>query len=158
MTDGNLKEDELLKILEAHGEKFLNSFSFPEHTFTSKKRKRNSEIISAFVVHENNSIDEDDEEEEWGGIIEHSAPNGDENLDFQPGIERGILTFRAFLERCQLHLGIDDDFRADSPSSRTKVVVFNDFSRNPKIANLPSKSTMKAFMVSMGEISEATSR
>jgi hypothetical protein len=99
-TNSESKEGELLRLLEAHGEKFLSSFSFHEPTFTHRKRKRNSEIISALLVDENESIDGDDEEE-WGGIIEHSAANRDENLDIQPGIECGLLTFRVFLE-CSL--------------------------------------------------------
>jgi hypothetical protein len=60
-----------------------------------------------------------------------------------------MSAFRTFIERCWCHVDFDDDFRAESSSSsRTKVVVFTDFPRNSKIVDLPSKTIMKAFMVS----------
>jgi hypothetical protein len=98
MTDTTSKDDELLKIIQVHGEKFLSSFSLPEQTFTPRKRKRNPEVISELSVDENKSIDDDDEE--WGGIIEHPAANGDKYLEIQPGIERSMSAFRTFIERC----------------------------------------------------------
>ena len=99
MTDTTSKEDELLKILEAHGEKFLSSFSLPEQPCTPGRHKRNLEIISELSTDESKSIDEDDDEE-WEGIIEHSAANRDEYLDIQPGIKCSMLASRIFIERC----------------------------------------------------------
>jgi hypothetical protein len=66
MTDSESNE-ELLKVLEAHGRDFLNSFSLPS---VSGKRKREPE--------------EEKEEEEWSGIqmsspSEDEAENGDIN-------------------------------------------------------------------------------
>jgi hypothetical protein len=100
------KEDQLLKILQSHGEQFLSSFSFPEQTFKSRKRKRTPEIISAqkkssrLIVDEKESDEEEDEDDEWGGIIEHSTADGDEDLDIQPENEQGILRFHALLQHC----------------------------------------------------------
>lgn len=136
---GDAKEDELLNILQAHGEQFLGSFSLPEQMFNSRKRKGSPEVISArkkswwsaVDERENNEVDD---EEEWGGIIEHSAADGNEDFDVQPDVETHLENY---------------GFRAESGTTEGEnVVIFDDLSSNGEISNLTSKAVMKAFMSS----------
>jgi len=56
----DVDQEEMLRLLTAHGQEFLNSF--PESSITTTKRKRDSyEPEDAFS-------EEEDTEEEWGGI------------------------------------------------------------------------------------------
>jgi hypothetical protein len=91
----DMKENELLKVLQVHGEKFMSSFSLPEQSLKSRKHKRNSETITTKtklrrLAAGGNKSDEDDEEE-WEGIVEHSAVGEHDHLDVQSEIEFGTL-------------------------------------------------------------------
>jgi len=90
-------EDELLKILQAHGEQFLGSFSLPQQTCNSRKRKRNPEIDSTQEKSWTLAVDEnEDDDEEWKGIIGHSGVNTDKDLDLRLEMEGGmVLSFGA---------------------------------------------------------------
>jgi hypothetical protein len=68
-------EDDLLKILQAHGQQFLYSFS--NANSSSKKRKRivgrPEESSSHKKVITTPVIDDEDDGEEWGGITEEAG-------------------------------------------------------------------------------------
>jgi hypothetical protein len=83
------KEAELLKILQAHGEQFLDCFSLSEPTCIPRKRKRNPRIVSTQNKSSRPALDDD--EEEWGGITEDPVADRDEDLDVQSEIEHGVL-------------------------------------------------------------------
>jgi hypothetical protein len=86
------QEAALLKILQTHGEKFLDCFSLPEPNCISRKRKRNPGIPTPNKSSRLAVDNESDDEEEWGGIIEHSVADGDEDPDVQPEFEHGVLS------------------------------------------------------------------
>lgn len=81
MTSTN--EDDLLKILQAHGQQFLDSFS--DKISGSKKRKINlssSEPPRKKIQHIPSSTDNEDDEEEWLGIAggsDHARHSGSED-------------------------------------------------------------------------------
>ena len=55
----DVDQEEMLRLLTANGQEFLNSF--PEYSITTSKRKRDS--------YEPEDVpSEEDTEEEWGGI------------------------------------------------------------------------------------------
>lgn len=76
MTESN---EELLKVLEAHGREFLNSFSLPS---ISGKRKREPEK------------EKEEEGEEWSGIqMSSSSEDEAENGDVDCYVVRPRLTY-----------------------------------------------------------------
>lgn len=86
-----LQEDQLLRILQAHGERFLGSFSLPEQISGSRKRKREPEISHEQFCRP--SASKNDLEEEWGGIVEHLVTHKGGSEDGQPEIaESGMLS------------------------------------------------------------------
>lgn len=68
LTMTSTNEDDLLKILQAHGQQFLDSFS--DETSDSKKRKINLSPLPPRkkIQHTPSSTDNEDDEEEWLGI------------------------------------------------------------------------------------------
>jgi hypothetical protein len=71
------EHSELLKLLQTHGEQFLESFSLPSASTTSRKRKRNERSPKVPI---------EDDEEEWGGIVQDnhsdSGADGDHTIFF----------------------------------------------------------------------------
>lgn len=69
------EHSELLKLLQTHGERFLESFSLASASTTSRKRKRNEHSSKVPV---------EDDEEEWGGIVQNnnfdSEADGDHTI------------------------------------------------------------------------------
>ncbi|KAF8076300.1 hypothetical protein FPV67DRAFT_1407592 [Lyophyllum atratum] len=124
----------LLDVLQAHGQQFLDSFTLPDSSVGLKKRKRVEDAPSS---RKSPKIDlASNSEEEWGGIPEEIQPwlnNGgtDSESEDSEGFEQE-----------------DDDFTASSSAINSKVVVFRDTSGHSKQADAASKAQMKAFMSS----------
>ncbi|GLB33721.1 hypothetical protein LshimejAT787_0106050 [Lyophyllum shimeji] len=128
-------DQNLLDVLQAHGERFLASFALPDPTGGLKKRKR---LDTAQSPRKSPKIDStSDAGEEWGGINEQNGEVGtdDDELDSQVGESEDFEQE-------------DDDFTASSSSTNSKVVVFQDVSFQSKKAEIGLKAQMKAFMSS----------
>lgn len=76
--------DNLLNILQAHGQQFLNSFIAPSQTKLSNKRKRTETAPSSRKSPKSSLADPEDSEEEWGGIGEVKER---EDIGFSSDIE-----------------------------------------------------------------------
>ncbi|KAG6890958.1 hypothetical protein C0995_000915 [Termitomyces sp. Mi166 len=123
MTDQNL-----LDILQAHGQQFLDSFSLSSTKFESKKRKRTDDASVSSTASLSEEISYDTKE--WGGITEELG-HGNDN----PASEH-ISDFGRE----------DDEFTAASSYTDSKVVVFQDIVRSTEESDSTSRSRMKAFM------------
>ncbi|KAF9469118.1 hypothetical protein BDZ94DRAFT_1232069 [Collybia nuda] len=125
-------EVDLLYILQAHGEQFLDAF--PNVDLNTRKRRRNSSSPPNDNPHIRSSVNGDDgEEEEWFGIAE-SSDYGTES------------------ECCEDIEQSDDKFAGGNAD----VIVFRDFSSNK--VPLKSKVQVKAFMSSkVSKIQQDTS-
>ncbi|KAG5644062.1 hypothetical protein DXG03_009152 [Asterophora parasitica] len=123
----------LLDILQAHGQQFLNSFALPESGPNKRKRAETapSPRKSPKIVPENDS------EEEWGGIAEDAEHDNESSRSESEGPDD-------FEQE-------DDEFTAGSSSNAidSKIVVFQDLSYgSSKKSDPASKAQMKAFMSS----------
>ncbi|KAJ7499003.1 hypothetical protein FB451DRAFT_1117853 [Mycena latifolia] len=118
-------DDDLLQILNAHGQQFLNSFSFPAPS-SSKKRKciDNPARTAKIPKLQTPELDSDDDLEEWTGIQVDQSESGEED-DFDQE---------------------DDEFTSAAPSET--VVVFSDVAPKSAQASLSSVAQKKAFMSS----------
>ncbi|KAF7355220.1 hypothetical protein MSAN_01437800 [Mycena sanguinolenta] len=117
--------DDLLQILNAHGQEFLSSFSLPAPT-SSKKRKSTESSSRPTKVAKLESPPESDEEEEWTGIqVDESESEEASGSDFEQ----------------------EDDEFTSAPPTNEKVVVFSETGR-PGPSGLPSLAQKKAFMSS----------
>ncbi|KAJ6539262.1 hypothetical protein B0H19DRAFT_1178082 [Mycena capillaripes] len=116
--------DDLLQILNAHGQQFLSSFSLPTSP-SDKKRKRTVSPPRATKVAKLSSP-ESDEEEEWIGIqAEESESEEDPENEFEQE---------------------DDDFT--STALNETVVIFSETTSKSGPSSLSSKAQKKAFMSS----------
>lgn len=90
MTD----QDELLEILQAHGQQFLGSFSPPAVSSISlKKRKRN--VDAKPESRKITKVEPEEEEyEEWGGIIEETSGSEQEGEDNSDGEESELFYYK----------------------------------------------------------------
>lgn len=139
-------EEELLKILEAHGQQFMESFS----SEGSKKRKIQRDPSPPRKKVQHNPLtdddDEDEDEEEWLGI------SGGFDDDSQSGSEdEGMYEADMFDIQLKNVLDFeqdDDGFTGESSNPQTNVTVFADFSSTKTLPSVASKAQMKAFMVS----------
>ncbi|KAJ6599148.1 hypothetical protein DFH09DRAFT_1356256 [Mycena vulgaris] len=119
-------EDSLLRILNAHGQQFLDSFSLPAPP-SSKKRKRadypsRPAKIPKLQPPELDAADDD--LEEWAGIQVEKSDSGEEN-DFEQE---------------------DDEFTSTAPTET--VVVFSEAAPKSGQSSLSSIAQKKAFMSS----------
>ncbi|KAK0468305.1 uncharacterized protein EV420DRAFT_1473999 [Desarmillaria tabescens] len=115
--------EDLLKLLNGHGQDFLKSFSLPSSKEFTKKRKRTPEV----------EPEDSDEYEEWSGI------GGQSDRDQDSTDEEGEDSFEQE----------DDDFTAESSSFSPNVVVFSEASTSKlKDSDYVVKSQKKAFMSS----------
>ncbi|EJD01330.1 uncharacterized protein FOMMEDRAFT_158463 [Fomitiporia mediterranea MF3/22] len=128
-------KDDLLALLQAHGQNFLSSFrTLPESTNERKRKRRKLDTV---VLEE--TVEEDNSDNEWTGFdssgsehsesgasgSDHSESAGDEELDDVQ----------------------DDDFRSDHPAQKEpEVVVFSSPSQSE--STRVSKSLAKSFMSS----------
>lgn len=64
------EHSELLKLLQTHGEQFLESFPLPNASTTSRKRKRNEHFPKVPI---------EDDGEEWGGIVQDNNSDSEGN-------------------------------------------------------------------------------
>ncbi|KAJ7368211.1 hypothetical protein DFH08DRAFT_796221 [Mycena albidolilacea] len=116
--------DDLLQILNAHGQDFLNSFSLPT---SSKKRKSAASPSRPAKVAKLQSPEEDDEEE-WTGI--HVSESEEDEEETGSEFEQE-----------------DDEFTSGAPINEN-VVVFSETGSRPGPSNLSSLAQKKAFMSS----------
>ncbi|KAH0587476.1 hypothetical protein H2248_006258 [Termitomyces sp. 'cryptogamus'] len=123
-----MADQNLLDILQAHGERFLDSFSFPSTKLKSKnkKRKRPDDVSGSSIPStlEKTSYDE----EEWEGITEELADDNDDYSEFE-----SIS---------------DDELMATGSYTDSKVVVFQDVSRSTEQYDSTSNSRSTGFMSS----------
>ncbi|KAG6813489.1 hypothetical protein H0H92_010514 [Tricholoma furcatifolium] len=123
-----MDDQNLLEILQAHGQNFLNSFSLPTPISESKKRKRNDDVSTSSEAPKVDISYSD--EEEWGGITEAYDSNaedaGKDSSDFEQE---------------------DDQFIASSACPNSQVIVFQDIASTAK-SDRAGKHQRKAFMSS----------
>ncbi|KAJ7179910.1 hypothetical protein C8R43DRAFT_870438 [Mycena crocata] len=119
MSDSN---DDLLQILNAHGQQFLDSFSLPVAS-SSKKRKCAEGPSRAAKVLKIQPAELDDEIEEWTGIQAEQSDSDEVDFDQE-----------------------DDEFTSATPTQT--VVVFSDTATQPGQSTLSSMAQKKAFMSS----------
>ncbi|KAG5716532.1 hypothetical protein E4T56_gene16329 [Termitomyces sp. T112] len=123
-----MADQNLLDILQAHGERFLDSFSFPSTKLKSKnkKRKRPDDVSGSSIPStlEKTSYDE----EEWEGITEELADDNDDYSEFE-----SIS---------------DDELMATGSYTDSKVIVFQDVSRSTEQYDSTSNSRSTGFMSS----------
>ncbi|ESK90305.1 hypothetical protein Moror_13789 [Moniliophthora roreri MCA 2997] len=115
MTD----RDNLLKILQAHGEKFMSSFTDPSVEFPQAQVEKSSEYT-----------EDEEEEEEWGGIQGSGSEGESEEDEDEAGSD---------FEHT------DDEFVQGSSSSTTQpnVIIYSESKTQTKAVR-----TSKAFMSS----------
>ncbi|KAG5650211.1 hypothetical protein H0H81_000300 [Sphagnurus paluster] len=112
-----MADPNLLDILQAHGQQFLNSFSLPHSNNNVKKRKRTPDPSKS---PQNEPTDNSDSTEEWTGIAEDDVAldiSGSESLsecsdDFEQE---------------------DDDFTASTSAPDSKVIIFEESSKVSKL-------------------------
>ena len=78
-----MSTEDLLKILEAHGQQFMQSFDTPI-TITGKRKDSSERLIGPSRKKKRMELEEkeeEDNEEEWGGIRHSSVSEGEENTD-----------------------------------------------------------------------------
>ena len=78
-----MSTEDLLKILEAHGQQFMQSFDTPT-TITGKRKDSSERLIGPSRKKKRMELEEKEEEEneeEWGGIRHSSVSEGEENTD-----------------------------------------------------------------------------
>ncbi|KXN83704.1 hypothetical protein AN958_00845 [Leucoagaricus sp. SymC.cos] len=130
MSDDN----ELLSILEAHGQQFLQSFNLPASIRTTKHKATDSNDKQSPLKRVRLSGDESSSEEEWGGIKIQENAFSEEGSDSEIDLED---------PECDQD---DDGFTAGgSTFVDEKTVVF---SENAFETETISKAQMKAFMSS----------
>ncbi|KII94780.1 hypothetical protein PLICRDRAFT_33591 [Plicaturopsis crispa FD-325 SS-3] len=131
-------ENDLLSILEAHGQQFLSAFSIPESTGKKRRRKLSDQDDSRQSKAPRKSEDSasDIEHEEWTGF--GASGSDDEDESQRADDENGAEDFEQE----------DDGFVADTSSRKADVVVFSDPRSHASTSNLSSKAQMKAFMSS----------
>ncbi|KAJ7700000.1 hypothetical protein B0H17DRAFT_273864 [Mycena rosella] len=113
-------DDDLLQILNAHGQQFLGSFSLPTPTTKKRKRADNSSRSAKIPKLQTPELDE----EEWTGIQVEQSDFGEEN-DFEQE---------------------DDEFTSTAPTET--VVVFSETAPKSGQSSLSSMAQKKAFMSS----------
>jgi len=122
--------DELLKILEAHGNQFLSSFSSSVHIEKKRKQQDTSDRNGKTKL---SKLDQNEEEyEDWSGF---GTGQGSDSSNSGEGGDDDDLDIS------------DDDFAVDSLTHVPNVVVFAD----PMLKSttvLADRSQMKAFMSS----------
>ncbi|KAJ7781330.1 hypothetical protein B0H16DRAFT_1299412 [Mycena metata] len=117
--------DDLLQILNAHGQQFLSSFSVPTPS-SSKKRKSADTSSRPSKVPKLQPPEPEDDEEEWTGIqVEQSESEEDIEDEFEQE---------------------DDEFTSAAPNQT--VVVFSETARQSGPSSLSSMAQKKAFMSS----------
>ncbi|KAG6918934.1 hypothetical protein DXG01_010589 [Tephrocybe rancida] len=125
-----MADQNLLDILQAHGEQFLDSFSLPNVKHSPNKRKLAQELLNPCKA-QKLDVPSAESEEEWGGIDEGSVyeiGSGSEASEFEHE---------------------DDEFTAASSSAaHSNVVVFQDIGRTSTRSDPATKSQKKAFMSS----------
>ncbi|KAJ7047454.1 hypothetical protein C8F04DRAFT_1172054 [Mycena alexandri] len=118
-------DNDLLQILNAHGQQFLTSFSLPNPS-SGKKRKSADSSSRPSKVPKLQPPEPEDDEEEWTGIqLEQSESEEDVEKDFEQE---------------------DDEFTSATPNET--VVVFSETARQSRPSSLSSMSQKKAFMSS----------
>ncbi|KAF5363667.1 hypothetical protein D9756_000703 [Leucocoprinus leucothites] len=129
-------ENELLSLLETHGQQFLQSFDFPSSIQSIKRRAENGKANPSALKRAKLAQDEPSSEEEWGGIQLRREELSSENNNSNTGSDLGDSDFEQD----------DDGFTAGSSTvTDGKTIVFSENKfRNEGI----SKAEMKAFMSS----------
>ncbi|KAF7352863.1 hypothetical protein MVEN_01253300 [Mycena venus] len=118
--------DDLLQILNAHGQEFLNSFSFPAPSSSKKRKSEASSSRPAKVAKLQPPESDEEEEEEWTGIqVDQSEDEEETGSEFEQE---------------------DDEFTSAAPNEN--VVVFSETGSKPGPSGLPSLAQKKAFMSS----------
>ncbi|KAG5343058.1 hypothetical protein C0989_000048 [Termitomyces sp. Mn162] len=148
-----MADQNLLDILQAHGERFLDSFSFPSTKLKSKnkKRKRPDDVSGSSIPStlEKTSYDE----EEWEGITEELADDNDDYSEFES--ISGMFEFRVMYSI--KHFGHEDDeLMATGSYTDSKVVVFQDVSRSTEQYDSTSNSRSTGFMDDPRTVREKT--
>lgn len=81
-SDSDHDQDNLLDLLQAHGQQFLSSFSIPVASGSGKKRKRTAKSPIPNKVQKLDS----EEEEEWTGIKEEDLNSNDSQSENEEGV------------------------------------------------------------------------
>jgi hypothetical protein len=87
-------DDELFSILEAHGQRFLQSFDLPNPSNTSKRKTTNGKTRLPSLKRARTSHGESSSEEEWSGIqrkAEDSENDSDSNINSDVGSPSGPI-------------------------------------------------------------------
>ncbi|PCH41183.1 hypothetical protein WOLCODRAFT_100005 [Wolfiporia cocos MD-104 SS10] len=123
----NTDQQQLLRILEAHGQQFLESFS--SSVEAGKRKDANHAIPSSSSKRRRVEEESTGSESEWSGIVSHDDSDGE-------------------AEEAEVQESSSDDEPRPGPSKQPQVVVFSDQPSTSASASKMSKAQMKAFMSS----------
>ncbi|KAF8165426.1 hypothetical protein B0H34DRAFT_689143 [Crassisporium funariophilum] len=127
-------EKNLLSILQAHGQQFLQSFPSIESSESRMKRKRSKSDGRTAQKKQKTVEDSDDEDyEEWTGINSSQS------------IQKLLQEDEEVIKHGN---GVNDDNDLIAQTSRDRVVVFSDINSKPRENDAVSRAQMKAFMSS----------
>ncbi|THH17947.1 hypothetical protein EW146_g2943 [Bondarzewia mesenterica] len=128
------EDNELLSILEAHGQSFLNSFSLPQNKGKKRKREAVIEYPDPRKAARAEGLAEDEEiSEEWLGF--DTEPRGDVDSDGSPSSGE--------------HESIQEDgYSVETPTRMPAVVVFSETQPGSSSVIQSRKVQGKAFMSS----------
>lgn len=151
-----MSDEDLLKILEAHGQQFMQSF---DNHVTMGKRKEGP-ITTSSRSYKKKKHDESQSEEEWAGITElgSSSSEGEEGSDEgtpdegdadddKEDREDGmcILCIEPTTRSLKNNPSEDDEFSYESGAHQPDVVVFSETG----VASMIPKKSKSGFMVSL---------
>ncbi|KAJ3573866.1 hypothetical protein NP233_g2137 [Leucocoprinus birnbaumii] len=127
-------DGDLLKLLEAHGQQFLQSFDLPNATKSHKRKAGNTRAGSTSLKRPRLFQGESSSEEEWGGIQSGNLTEEHDKLDSDS--DSGDSDFEQE----------DDEFTAGSSNvPDEKTIIFSESKFKDEGI---SKADMKAFMSS----------
>ncbi|KAL0949736.1 hypothetical protein HGRIS_009776 [Hohenbuehelia grisea] len=133
-----MSDDELLKILERHGQQFLSSFDLPQSSGPRPTKKRRLSPSASAITHgalNSASDSHSDEDQEWHGFGAASVSGSEDTDEYDDDMSGSEIE--------------DDDFRADSNTKTPVVTVFADTGLKANTSStIPNKAQMKAFMSS----------
>ncbi|KAH9922025.1 uncharacterized protein BXZ73DRAFT_87477 [Epithele typhae] len=131
-----MPDQDLLKVLEAHGQQFLQSF---ETTTVVGKRKKGPHSTLDRAISKKKRVEEASEEEEWAGITQRSTSSEAEGEDED---SEGVTDEPE---------DDDDDFTYESCAPQPDVVVFSEAGRSSAVTRASKTGFMSSKVTKLTE-------
>lgn len=142
MSEDHDDRDELLKILESHGQQFLDSFA----TSSTKKRKQEDLPTRPGKTKSQKLENRDDSDfEAWDGFVAEDESDSPDSEQEESGLSPKQLLFLRTNSSKEIS---DDEFTAETLTAGPSVIVFTDPKLKTSGTVKTDKSQMKALMVS----------